>query len=83
MPVLDDNGQPVTEDGEVVTEAANPYPDGDRMMISEAPESKFGQLDGADLTAYREAVDILAEQIRAVSALPSALHRHRDRQPVA
>lgn len=69
-PVLDDNGQPVTEDGEVVTEAANPYPEGDRMMIAEAAEAKFGQLAGADLAPYREAVDILAEQIRAVSALP-------------
>ena len=30
-------------DGEVVTEATNPYPEGDRMMIAEAAEAKFGR----------------------------------------
>ena len=50
----------------MVTEATNPYPEGDRMMIAEAAEAKFGQLAGADLAPYREAVDILAEQIRAL-----------------
>ena len=40
------------------------------MMISEAPETKFGQLPGADLGAYEAAVKIMVGQIMAVSALP-------------
>ena len=41
------------------------------MMISEAPETKFGQLPGADLGAYEAAVKIMVGQIMAVSALPA------------
>lgn len=49
----------------------NPFPDGDRMMVSEAPESKFGSLPAADLAAYESAVNVLLGQIMAVSALPA------------
>jgi hypothetical protein len=49
----------------------NPFPEGHRMMISEAPESKFGQLAAADLGAYEAAVRVLLGQIMAVSALPA------------
>lgn len=65
-PVLDEDGNPTGE-----TEAANPFPDGDRMMIAEAQESKFGQLAAADLTGYENAVNVLLGQIMAVSALPA------------
>ncbi|UTM38320.1 phage portal protein [Rhodococcus pyridinivorans] len=49
----------------------NPFPEGDRMLISEAPESKFGQLADADLASYEAAVRVLTSQIMAVSALPA------------
>lgn len=70
QPVLDEDGHPVLEGGEPVMQAVSPIGEGDRLMVNESAEGKFGQLPGADLTAYREAVDILAEQIRAVSSLP-------------
>lgn len=56
----DENGNPV-----------NPYPEGNRMMLSEDAETRFGQLDPADLSGYEAAVRILLGQIMAVSALPS------------
>lgn len=51
--------------------AVNPFPEGFRMMTSEAPESKFGQLPPADLAAYENATGVLLGQIMAVSALPA------------
>lgn len=51
--------------------AENPFPEGDKMMISESPEAKVGQLPGADLTAYEASVRVLLGQIMAVSALPA------------
>lgn len=56
----DDEGRPV-----------NPFPEGDRMMISEAVEARFGSLPAADLGSYEAAVKILLGQIMAVSALPA------------
>lgn len=41
------------------------------MMVSEAAEAKFGQLEAADLSAYQNAVQVLQTQIMAVSALPA------------
>lgn len=52
-------------------EATNPFPEGNRMMISEGHESKFGQLPAADLAAYESGVKVLLGQIMAVSALPA------------
>lgn len=49
----------------------NPFPESHRMMISEAPDSKFGSLPAADLAAYENAVNVLLGQIMAVSALPA------------
>lgn len=49
----------------------NPFPEGDRMMVTEATEAKFGALPAANLSSYREAVDIILSQIMAVSALPA------------
>lgn len=56
----DDDGNPV-----------NPFPEGDRMMIAEAVESRFGSLPAADLASYEAAVRIILGQIMAVSALPA------------
>lgn len=58
--VEDDDGNPV-----------NPIPDGNRTMLSESPDTKFGQLPAADLGAYESSVRILLGQISAVSALPA------------
>lgn len=72
VPVLDANGDPVIDDdGEPVTEAVNPYPEGTRMMIAEADNAAFGQLDAANMSGYSNAVDVLLTQISAVSGLPA------------
>ena len=65
-PILDDDGSPTGE-----TEAVNPFPEGNRMMVSENHEAKFGQLDAADLGGYEAAVRVLLGQVMAVSALPA------------
>ena len=71
-PVLDDDGNPVLDDdGEPVTREVNPIPEGNRAMIAESHEAKFGQLTGGDLTGYENAVNVLLGQIMAVSALPA------------
>jgi hypothetical protein len=65
-PVLDSDGH---ETGE--TETVNPIPEGNRAMISENEQAKFGSLPGADLTGYENACNVLLGQIMAVSALPA------------
>ncbi|MBD0862734.1 phage portal protein [Gordonia sp. zg691] len=70
-PRIDDDGNPVlAEDGEPIMDVINPVSETDRMMVNEAPEGKFGQLPGADLTGYQTAVDVLLQQASAVSGLP-------------
>lgn len=69
--VLNEDGTPRLDDGQPVTVLTNPYPEGNRMMINEAPEGKFGQLPGADLAAYEAGVRIILGQVMAVSALPA------------
>ncbi|UCZ90445.1 phage portal protein [Gordonia sp. WA4-43] len=70
-PVVDDQGNPVLDDdGDPVLEEVSPYPESNRMMISEAAEAKFGQLEGSGLGGYQTAVRLIVEQIEAVSALP-------------
>lgn len=72
QPVLDDEGSPVLDgDGLPVTTEVSPIPEGNRAMIAEQAEAKFGQLDAATLTGYENAVNILLGQIMAVSTLPS------------
>lgn len=56
----DDEGNPV-----------NPFPEGDRMMISEAVEARFGSLPAADLASYEAAVKVILGQVMANSALPA------------
>lgn len=64
-PILDADGN---DTGETAT--VNPFPEGNRMMVSEAAESKFGQLDAADLAGYENAARIIQAQISAVTGLP-------------
>ena len=54
------------EDGEEVS----PISEGDRMMINEEPDGKFGQLPGSDLAGYETAIGTIMRQISAVSGLP-------------
>ena len=49
----------------------NPIPEGNRAMISEAADAKFGQLQAADLAGYEASVRVLLGQIMAVSTLPA------------
>lgn len=51
--------------------AVSPFGEGDRMLINEAPEGKFGQLDGSDLGGYKAAIEVLTSHIMAVSSLPA------------
>jgi hypothetical protein len=77
-PVLDEDGN---ETGE--TDSANPFPEGDRFMIAEHPESKFGQLQAAELSGYEAAVRVLLGQVMAVSALPAHYIGQLNDQPTS
>lgn len=71
-PKLDSDGNPVLDDDDQpVLEAVNPIPEGNRAMIAENHEAKFGQLAAADLAGYGESVNVLLGQIMAVSTLPA------------
>lgn len=59
------------EEDDETGEAVNPIPEGNRAMISENPDAKFGQLPSADLAGYEASVRVLLGQIMAVSALPA------------
>ncbi|QIX27507.1 phage portal protein [Nocardioides sp. JQ2195] len=59
------------EEDEESGEAVNPIPEGNRAMISENPDAKFGQLPSADLGGYEASARVLLGQIMAVSALPA------------
>lgn len=48
----------------------SPFKDSDDLWISEQAEAKFGQLAGADLGGYKVAVDLIIQQIMAVTSLP-------------
>ena len=52
-------------------EAVSPFDESNRMWTAESESAKFGQLDGASLAGYRTAVDLLVQQIMAVSDLPA------------
>lgn len=51
--------------------AVSPFESGNRMFTVESPDAKFGQLPGADLKGYETAVNLILQQIMAVSALPA------------
>jgi hypothetical protein len=71
-PLTDDDGNPVLgDDDQPVLETVNPIPEGNRAMLAENEQAKFGQLDGANLAGFQTAVDIWVQMIMAVSALPA------------
>lgn len=51
-------------------DAVSPISEGDRLMVNEAADGKFGQLPGSDLAGYTEAIGTLMRQVSAVSGLP-------------
>lgn len=62
---------PVPPAGREPDAVVSPFADDNRMMVSEDPSSKFGQLPSADLKGYQTAVELVLQQIMAVAALPS------------
>ena len=70
-PVLDaDGNMTIDADGNPVTVEVNPIPEGNRAMISESDQARFGQLEAANLAGYEASVRVLLAQIMAVSTLP-------------
>ncbi|WP_367582285.1 phage portal protein [Tsukamurella tyrosinosolvens] len=69
-PKVDAAGEPVLDGGQPVMEAVSPIAEGDRLMVNEDPQGAFGQLPGADLGGYRNAIDVVMRQISAVTGLP-------------
>ena len=62
----------IDEAVEVMDEGVRaPFRDADDMWVSEQAEAKFGQLPGADMTGYQTAVDLIMQQIMAVTSLPA------------
>ncbi|WP_460359527.1 phage portal protein [Mycobacterium sp. ZZG] len=71
-PVLDDDGNPVLDEGEPVVELVNPLTE-DRLKtwISDDADSRFGQLDAADLNAFESLVRVIMSQVQMVTGLPA------------
>lgn len=70
-PMLDDDGEPVLDDeNQPVMTEVSPFPEGHRMLVSENHEARFGQLAGADLAGYENAIGVIMRSISAVSGLP-------------
>ena len=73
-PRLDDDGNPVLDgDGQPIVDVVSPIDDINTIqtMVSESPETKFGQLPASDLGGFKEGVQVVLSAIMAVSALPS------------
>lgn len=73
-PVIDEEtGVPVVDPdtGEVVTAPTNPFPESNRMMISEDANSKFGALPAAQLSQFSDGIKVLISQAMMVSGLPA------------
>jgi hypothetical protein len=67
-PVLDSDGNPIIDTVNPLAQEAS------RTWISENEAAKFGQLDAADLKGFTDAVNVIVQQILAVTALsPSYL----------
>lgn len=58
---------------EMETSAESPFKDSDDLWIAEQAEAKFGQLSGADLAGYETGVNLIVQQIMAISGLPGHL----------
>jgi len=70
-PRLDYQGQPVLDgDGQPIIDTVNPLAqEQSRTWVSEASESKFGQLPAGDLRGFTDACNVIVQQILAVTAL--------------
>lgn len=64
-PVLDEDGNDTGETVEV-----SPIPEGSRALIAESPDARFGQLPGADLAGYENAIGVIMRSLSAVTGLP-------------
>lgn len=49
----------------------SPFADSNGMWTTESPDAKFGQLPGADLGGYKTSVELILQQIMAISGLPA------------
>lgn len=65
----DEPVEPVVLDQE--PEPRAPFEDSDDMWVAEQSEAKFGQLPGADLSGYRTGVELVMQQVMAVTSLPA------------
>lgn len=54
-------------------ETVSPIDEGDRLMVNEAAEGKFGQLPGSDLAGFEASIGVVMRLISAVSGLPEHL----------
>ncbi len=71
-PRVDLQGNPVLDPttGEQIVDTVNPLAqEQSRTWVSEAAESKFGQLPAGDLSSFTDAVNVIVQQILAVTAL--------------
>lgn len=71
-PRVDCDGNPVLDPttGLQIIDTVNPLAkERSRTWVSEATESKFGQLPAGDLSSFTDAVNVLVQQILAVTAL--------------
>lgn len=73
-PRLDHHGNPVLDtDGNPIIDTVNPLAEeASRTWISEQTAAKFGQLDAADLSGFTDAVNVIVQQILAVTGLSPA-----------
>ncbi|AKK02334.1 phage portal protein [Corynebacterium epidermidicanis] len=53
--------------------AESPFKDSDDLWVAEQADAKFGQLQGADLAGYETGVNLIVQQIMAISGLPGHL----------
>lgn len=70
-PLLDESGEPVLDEGEPVMVPANPFPETNRMMITESSEARIGQLASTDLGAFEAGVRVVIAQAMMCSGLPA------------
>lgn len=70
-PMTDDDGNPILDAGEPVMETVNPFPEANRMMVSENEGAKIGQLAATDLAGFEAGIRVAISQAMMVSGLPA------------